>query len=428
MKAKCYSLVNNKIEEVKLGDFFDGTIEHPLINIYPVEQSKIIGFGGAITESSAYNYSLLSKENKQKVLELLVGETGLKYTLFRLCIGSSDFAIDEFSYTPEKDEKLESFNIERDKKYVIPFIHDLINYSKRTLSFLASPWSPPNWMKDNNCRFKGGKLLKEYYELYSLYLCNFIREYKNEGIIINYLTIQNEQKATQTWESCVFTLEDEVEFANVLINTLKKECLSIKLLAWDHNKERLFERGSSALSSQLFDGCAFHWYSGDHFDAISLMRKLYPSSLLIESEFCRSIKEDYVDSKYSNEHLNVINKGGNGLIDWNLILDENGGPYHNRKAGCDSVIRINSQNNEVVLNSLYNEVWMFTHFINQNSVSLHTSSFNDNIKVSAAKNEDGSIVINLINNFNTCNLTLFINDKFISIPIMENGVYTIVVE
>lgn len=183
------------IKKLESVNFVDTTSEGGLINIFPLEKSEIVGFGGAFTESAAYNYSIADAKAKKEILEWLFGEEGLNYIFCRVCIGSSDFALDEYCYVDENDLTLETFNIEKDKLYIIPFIKAAMELSKQKIEILASPWSPPAFMKDNNTRFQGGKLKKEYYELYADYIIKFLEAYEKEGVKISALSIQNEPKA-----------------------------------------------------------------------------------------------------------------------------------------------------------------------------------------------------------------------------------------
>ena len=122
--------------------------EGNIINIFPdVRYQEILGFGGAFTESSAYNYSLLSDEGKQAFIKAYFDKKeGIGYTFGRTHINSCDFSIDEYINVVDGDETLESFNIERDKKYIIPFLLDVIKYTGEELVLFASPWSPPGYM------------------------------------------------------------------------------------------------------------------------------------------------------------------------------------------------------------------------------------------------------------------------------------------
>jgi len=423
-----HSLMKNEIIDEGQSDFIDGTFESELLNVYCEKKGFLHGFGGAITEASAYNYSLLNKESKKRFLELIVGESGLRYSLFRLTIGSSDFSTHEYCYVEEDDKELKSFSIENDKKYLIPLIKDIIAYSKHKCHFLASCWSMPSFMKDNKCRLHGGKLLKEYYYVYAQYLIRYIKEYKKLGIDIEALTIQNEPKATQTWESCTYTKEEELEFAILLKEELIKNKLNIKLFGWDHNKERLVERGDLFLKeNKVFDGMAFHWYSGDHFDAITYLKNRYPNKDIIETEFCVSHGFDETRSTYAHEILNNINHGANAIIEWNILLDKNGGPYHDRykggNVGCMAPIMLDEKNG-LVITSVYKNMYMFSHFIDNESEILWTSSYDENTKVLATR-KDNKVVVNIRSNNNSNSAKIYINNGFLPIKLEKNKILTI---
>lgn len=437
MKVKAsYTLLNNTITQTQLGEFFDSEREHGVINVFPAQRpTDWVGFGGAFTESAAYNYSLMSDENKQRTLEALFGESGLKYNFCRICIGSSDFGLNEYCYVEENDYDLHTFSIERDKKYVIPFIKDAISYAKYPIKLFASPWSPPAFMKDTNYRFQGGKLKAEYYELYAEYLIKFVKAYQEEGIFISVMSLQNEAKAKTTWESCQYTAEEEAVFAKVLRKRLNAHGLQLELLCWDHNKERLYERASATFDAagDVLDGVGFHWYTGDHYGAIDAVRKQYPDKRVLLTEFCRSFSNiDHTTTAYAKEHVNVIANGAQGICEWNLILDENGGPYHNRpqNGGCDAPIRFNTSENTVNFSKIYYDTWMFSHFIQPHANTLYTSSFHELVQTCAVKNPDGSIVVTIVNRtgneYGLLHLRMY--GKALEISLPEDAIVTIILE
>ena len=189
-------------------------IENQVINIYPHLQSQsIIGFGAAITQSSAYVLNNIDKNIADKIIDEYFSKDGLNYSICRLPIGSSDFSTKSYSYSYKED--LTDFSIENDK-----LIIQTIKMAKKRFSdlkFLASPWSPPAFMKNNNNLYHGGKLLEKYYSLWAKYLVRYVIEYKKENINIDYMTIQNEPNASQSWESCTYTSQEE---ANLLKNYL----------------------------------------------------------------------------------------------------------------------------------------------------------------------------------------------------------------
>jgi len=178
MKARIYRTCGLHEEKLKdLGKFFfekepfsEDTavmrkidVVHKVINIHPsVKYTSFEGFGGAFTEASAVNWMSMSEELKDEVLRSYFSkEEGIGYTLGRVSIGSSDFSVDDYTYVEEDDMTLESFDISREEESVIPMIKGAKQYAE-DLRILASPWSPPKYMKDNKV-FQGGYLLPEYY-------------------------------------------------------------------------------------------------------------------------------------------------------------------------------------------------------------------------------------------------------------------------
>lgn len=152
-----------------------------------------MGFGAALTESAAYNCSFLSEEQKREFLEKYYGEeNGLNYNVGRLHINSCDFSLDIYDYVRPGESTLETFNIDRDRRYIIPRVKDIRKYCNRDLFLFASPWSPPAYMKDNENPVKGGKLKEEYKKLWARYFAKYIKEYRKEGINISAVTVQNE--------------------------------------------------------------------------------------------------------------------------------------------------------------------------------------------------------------------------------------------
>ena len=168
-------------------------------------QQTIKGFGGAITASSAAVYESLSNENKQKVIDLLYGEDGLRYNLGRLTIGSCDFSPVLYDYSSKDD--LSDFDLAYDKQHILPFLHDA--FFKKKLNLLASCWSPLAKWKTNNDKCHGGKLKSDCYEKHADYIAHYCQEMEKLGYPISALTIQNEPEATQTWESCRFDEKEE---------------------------------------------------------------------------------------------------------------------------------------------------------------------------------------------------------------------------
>ena len=171
----------------------------------------ILGFGGAFTESTAYLFSLLPHETQEKFLQDYFDcETGLGYTMGRVSIHSNDFSLASYVYTKGEDTQAETFSLQHDEQWLIPLLQRAKARS-RQLQLLASPWSPPAWMKTNGCMLRGGRLRSECRAAWACYIDRYLTEMERRGLPIRFLTVQNEPEALQTWESCLYTPQEEVE-------------------------------------------------------------------------------------------------------------------------------------------------------------------------------------------------------------------------
>lgn len=171
------------------------------------------GIGAALTDASAETFYKLPLNKQQEFMEAHFDKKkGIGYNFARTNINSCDFSSDVYTYVKDGDKDLNSFDIAHDRKYKIPFIKQAIAAAGGSLNLFASPWSPPAWMKDNNNMLQGGKLKPDFYNTWARYYTKFIREYEKEGIPIWGISIQNEPMATQRWESCIYTAEEERDF------------------------------------------------------------------------------------------------------------------------------------------------------------------------------------------------------------------------
>lgn len=221
-------------------------IESQVIRINPeFTFQRILGFGGALTESSCYVLSKIDQNIANQILDEYFAKDKLNYQFCRLSIASCDFSLDSYSYSHKND--LSDFSINRDLKYVIPTIKLAQNVNK-AIQFLSSPWSPPAFMKDHHRLSGGGKLLPQYRKLWADYLVKYVLSYQSYGIPISYMTIQNEPNAKQIWESCLYSSDEEADLLkNYLYPTFKRNGLNTQFLIWDHNKDIVLERSIETL-------------------------------------------------------------------------------------------------------------------------------------------------------------------------------------
>ena len=324
-------------------------------------------------------------------------------------IGSTDFSPKSYSYSSKTD--LSDFSVKQDENYIIPIVNKA-QKENPNLKFLSSPWSPPKFMKSNKMLVLGGKLLDKYKQTWAEYISKYILEYKKYGINIEYVTVQNEPNAVQLWESCIYTPAEEINFVtNYLYPTFEKNSITTKILIWDHNKEKLFTRSIAELTTntalKAVAGIAFHYYTGDHFENISLTQNSFPGKLLIHTEGCTGFSkfnpEDEVKNAeiYAHEILGDLASGANAYIDWNLVLDNKGGPNHKLNF-CNSPIMINNTSSDYIKNLSFYYIGHFSKLIQSSAQRIAHSKYSSDIEVVAFKNPDNSIVIILLNrnNFN----------------------------
>lgn len=393
--------------------------EDRLINIYDqVKYQEILGFGGAITEASAINILDMPESLRKKAINLYFDEKkGIGYSFCRSTINSCDFSEDFYSYDDvDGDFELQHFDIAHDKEKIIPVIKMAFNKSK-DLRLYCSPWSPPAWMKTNGKMSKGGKLKKECYDVWARYIAKFIKAYEAEGIKIWGLTLQNEAKAEQGWESCFYTAEEERIYADDFLNpVLIKEGLGDKkVFCWDHNKERAVDRAMEIIGNskaeKSVDGVAVHWYSGDHFRALEAVHSLYPDKYIISSEQCKGKSDIIYNSgeKYAHDIIGNLNNWANAWVDWNMVLDEDGGPDHwkdeQHATGVpedkiwvgESPIVYDKENEQLDIRSSYYYMGHFSKFVRPGAKRIASSCYDDSLELIAFENPDGTKILVVLN-------------------------------
>ena len=187
----------------------DGT-ENEVVNLYPsVTYQTMEGFGGAVTDAAGYVFSQMNGEQQNELLDMYFGPGGMHYNRVRLHMDSCDFATRIYSAVEnEKDEALETFDFSYTEKYMIPLLEAAGEKAGKKLKIMLSAWSPPGFMKTNGSRLGGGSLKKEYYSRWAEYLCRYIEEFEKRGYEVERMSIQNEPAAVQTWDSCVYSVEE----------------------------------------------------------------------------------------------------------------------------------------------------------------------------------------------------------------------------
>ncbi|MFU8792515.1 MAG: glycoside hydrolase family 30 protein, partial [Acholeplasmataceae bacterium] len=327
MKVIRTSLTHNeRLKEVEIEHQKKASLKEIVIDKNK-EAQTMIGFGGAFTESSAYNLGRINKTLRDQAIKAYFDPVdGLGYTMGRVSIHGCDFSLGSYLYIDDFDDSLSSFKIDRDKP-VLDLIQDAQKFAKQPIKLIASPWTPPFWMKDNQSPIFGGKLLPKYDQIWANYFVKFIEAYEKAGAHIFAVTIQNEPMAKQRWDSCIFENEDECRFLKVLGPTLKDANYQDKhILIWDHNRDVMVERASHIYAdqeaSQYAWGTAFHWYDQEQFQEVAKHKALFPEKHLIFTEGCQENGphfDDYaVGERYGRNMIHDLKNGTEAYVDWNL--------------------------------------------------------------------------------------------------------------
>lgn len=374
----------------------------------------VLGIGGALTDASAETFAKMPVDKQKAFLKSYYNPVdGIGYSLARTSINSCDFSSDSYTYVADKDIALKTFNISHDLKYRIPFIKQAINEAGGELTLYVSPWSPPAWMKDNNNMLQGGKLLPEYNQAWANYFVKFIREYEKNGIPVWGLSVQNEPMAKQTWESCIFTSTEEKDFVkNFLGPTLHKSGMkNKKIIVWDHNRDMMVQRVNDIYSdkdaAKYIWGTGFHWYedwSGgrEQFENVQRVNESFPDKKLMFTEGCignfdlNKIYNWSMGEHYGESMINDFNNGAVGWTDWNILLDEQGGPNH-VKNFCFAPVHYNTKTDELIYNNEFYYIGHFSKFVKPGARRISAASSKSFLLTTAFLNADGKIATIVMN-------------------------------
>ena len=430
------SAAGNKMAEVTDFPIAENKVE---VNINPEKRYQTItGIGGSFTESSAHLLNQLGKENRNKILEAYFGDDGAKYSLTRTHINSCDFSLSNYSYAPTPDDmELDDFTIAEDKDDLIPMIKDAMSISTDGFKIISSPWTAPPWMKDNK-KWVGGKLLPKYNDTWALFFSKYLKAYKNEGIDIWGVTVENEPLGNgNNWESMHYTAEETTEFVkNHLGPKLEADGYqNVKILGYDQNRDHLEEwvdaMYKDEASSKYMDGTAIHWYASTYEvfpEVLQYAHNKAPDKYLIETEGCvdseiphwqddawywskeatdwgwdwapeedKHLHPKYVPVyRYAWDIIGCLNNWVDGWVDWNMVLDRQGGPNW-FKNWCLAPVIVDPEADEVYMTPLYYTMAHFSKFIRPGSERIDFTLNGEDLQLTAVQNPDGSIVLAILN-------------------------------
>jgi glucosylceramidase len=366
------------------------------------------GFGGAFTEAAATTWLKLPEVERQAFLrDCFDPAHGHGYTLCRVHMNSCDFSLGNYAHVDEPgDVELENFSIERDRQALLPMIRAAQRVAGRGIQLLVSPWSPPAWMKTNGRMNDGGKLLPQYRRAWARCFVRFIEEYAKEGVPVWGVSVQNEPAAHQRWDSCLYSAEEERDFVR---DHLGPELAAaglgdVRIVVWDHNRDLMVERASIIYAdpdaAKYVWGTGFHWYGEDHFDHVQLVHDAWPDKQLLFTEGCQEGGPHHgswdLGERYARSIINDLNRWTVGWIDWNMLLDETGGPNHVGNL-CSAPVLADTAAGTLMHQSSYFYLGHFARYLQAGAQRVLCAATRQAIEATAFANPDGTVAVVAMN-------------------------------
>ncbi len=365
---------------------------------------SVLGFGAAFTDAACFLIDKLKTDEKKEFLTSIFSPSGLRLNCCRICIGSSDYATKAYSYADSgPDPELKSFTVEHDRAYIVPIIREARKLNPE-LFLLASPWSPPGWMKAGGDML-GGSMRRRYLAAYADYFDKFLDAYGEMGVDVGAVSVQNEVDTDQEglMPACIWTQSTESLFvAEHLGPKIAKRNPSPRIWILDHNYDlwgRVLSQLAEPAVSKRVDGVAWHGYAG-HPSAMSVVHRAYPEKHMYWTE---GGPEDLKDPAlatnwgfWGSRFTAILRNWARCIIAWNLALDENGcpniGPFP-----CAGLVTIHSATHEISPSGQY---WALAHFstaVHRDALRIGSRGGPKGVAHVAFRNPDGTCVLILTN-------------------------------
>ena len=381
----------------------------PTVYVDPARRFQtLLGFGGAFTEAAALTWQQLAPAQAGALLHAYFDPVqGHGYTLCRVPMGSSDFGLGNYAHAETPDDfALASFSIARDRQHILPFIQAAQAVAGRPLQWLASPWSPPAWMKTSGQMNQGGALRPECRAAWAQCYVKFIEAYAAEGVAIWGVSVQNEPQAKQRWESCIYSAEEERDFVRDHLGPALHAAglAQVQIVVHDHNRDELVQRAGTVYAdphaAKYVWGAGFHWYVQDQFDQVQQLHDAWPDKHLLFTEGCQEggphTGQWALAERYATSIIKDLNRWTVGWIDWNLLLDEHGGPNHVGNF-CSAPVLADGGRAALHFQSSFAAIGHFARCMQPGAQRVLCAATREALECTAAVNPDGSLAVVVLN-------------------------------
>lgn len=395
-------------------------------------RQSILGFGGAFTDASCYLLSTMEETARVALMRELLHPDHMALNLCRVCVGASDYSRNAYTYDDNSvpDEGLASFSINHDKAYILPILREACAI-RPSLFLFGTPWSPPGWMKSGKSIY-GGMIEKRYFDAYARYLVRFLLEYKQEGISVQALTIQNEVDTDQDGHmpACLWGQEYEIQFIKDHLGpALAAAGLSTRLWILDHNYNlwgRALDELSDTALANYVDGVAWHGYGGAPSD-MTRVHDMFPTKSMYWTEGGPDItsatyRTDWC--KWSNTFSDILNNWSRSLVVWNLLLDEKGGPNIG-PFPCGGLVTI-EPDGLLVRSGQYWALQHFSHHITRGSRILPSLSSHPGVGSLAFTDTKGTHGVVITNASVACDITVLCGNHSEHLQCPADSISTVV--
>ena len=400
-----------------------------------IQYQKIEGFGYTLTGGSAYLLHQMPLQNRVAILKELFGQgpNDLNINYLRISIGASDLDATVFSYDDlnegEVDPDLKKMSIAKDQEFLIPILKE-IQSIQPNLKLIASPWSPPVWMKDNG-KSKGGHLLTKYYETYAQYFVKYIQLMRAEGLQMNAVTIQNEPEHGGNNPSMLMSAAEQTIFIkNHLGPAFKKQGITTEIVIWDHNADNPnypIQILNDSVAKSFISASAFHLYLG-HESALSKLHQAHPDKKIYFTEQWTGAKGSFEgDFMWHMQHIVIgtMSNWSSMVLEWNLANDPTYGPHS--PGGCTECLgALTITGSDLKRNVSYYIIGQVAPFLPAGSVRIQTTSSNTQIQSIGFKRPDGKKVLVALNTGEEAVFTIDFEQKKYNFTLPEKSASTIV--